>query len=83
MPRSQRKVQAAVAVLLLIVFAVTAGALVLFSRSLDGIRGDFCAYVQAHYRATLELPQNAAREQAEQSDLELLAQLGCPQKGTP
>jgi hypothetical protein len=63
--------------LMVICIVVNGAALVLFSRSLSGIRGDFCAYTREHYTATRELPQVAARVQAEQSDAVLLRQLGC------
>jgi hypothetical protein len=71
------RVQIAGGVLLAIGIIVVASALVLFSRSLGSIRGDFCAWTQAHYAATLELPQIPPRIKAERSDVALLAQLGC------
>lgn len=74
-----RAARVAVTVLLVICLAVMASALVLFSRSLSGIRGDFCAFTLQHYAAVRELPQVAARIQVEQSDVALLRQLGCPQ----
>ena len=74
---TQRRIQWIAAVLLVTGIIVVAAALVLFSRSLSGIRGDFCAWTQAHYAATLELPQVQARKLAEGSDAALLRQLGC------
>ena len=74
---TQRRIQWIAAVLLVTGIVVVAAALILFSRSLSGIRGDFCAWTQAHYAATLELPQVQARKLAEGSDAALLRQLGC------
>lgn len=74
---TQRRIQWIAAVLLVTGIIVVAAALILFSRSLSGIRGDFCAWTQAHYAATLELPQVQARKLAEGSDAALLRQLGC------
>jgi hypothetical protein len=74
---NQRRVRAALAALLVIGVIVNAAALILFARSLDGIRGDFCMWTQIHHQAALELPQIPARQQAEASDAELLRQLGC------
>ena len=67
----------ALGVLLVIAIAVNGAAFVLYSRSLSGIRGDFCEWAQVHYAATLELPQVPARMEAENSDKTLLRQLGC------
>ena len=75
---ARRRLLAAFAVLLLIGFVVTGSTLVLFSRSLAGIRGDFCAYGTGVYRATLKLPQVPARIAAERNDLRLMRELGCP-----
>jgi hypothetical protein len=77
MPADRRRVRVALGVLLVIAIAVNGAAFVLYSRSLSGIRGDFCAYTQDHYTATLELPQVHARQLAEESDVKLLRQLGC------
>lgn len=74
---TQRRFQVALAVLVISGLIVSGTVLVLFSRSLSGIRGDFCAWTQAHYAATLELPQVQARKLAEGSDAALLRQLGC------
>jgi hypothetical protein len=75
--RTRLSLARAAVVLVVIFIVVTGAALVLFSRSLSGIRGDFCAFTAQHYSATLQLQQVPARVQAEQSDLQLLRQLGC------
>lgn len=69
--------KAALVSLLVIGLVVNGAAFVLYSRSLAGIRGDFCTYEAGVYQATRELPQVAARIAAERNDLTLKAELGC------
>lgn len=72
-----RTVLRSLAVLAVLGLVVTSAALILFARSLAGIRGDFCAWTRNHYQASLTLPQVPGRVRAEQSDIALLRQLGC------
>ena len=51
-----RRIRLAIAVLLVIGITVTASSLVLFSRSLSGIRGDFCSWAAVHYEAARSIP---------------------------
>jgi hypothetical protein len=76
----RRRLAVATVVMLLIGFTVTAGSLVLFARSLNGIRSTFCTYEQGIYTATLTLPQVSGRLAVERSDRELMRQLGCPEQ---
>jgi hypothetical protein len=81
MTRLRRRLQLALAVLLIIGLVVDGAVLILFARSQDAIRGDFCTYIEGMYHATLRLPQVPARLDAERNDLNLMRQLGCPRKG--
>jgi len=71
-------VRSAVAVLLVILFAVVALALVASARSVDGIRSDFCTWAIVHYEtAESHARPDAALRTDTASDLKLLRQLGC------
>jgi hypothetical protein len=79
--RATRRLQAGLVVLLVIGLIVNGAVLVLFARSLSGIRGDFCSWTRDHYAASLQQPQTASRVSDEEADMALLRQLGCPGGG--
>jgi hypothetical protein len=75
---SQRQVRISLAVLLFLLVAVNSAALVLYSRSLSGIRGDFCSWATVHYQAAQSIPHaTTAQREAAASDEQLRRQLGC------
>jgi hypothetical protein len=74
----RRRLQLAAAVLAVIVLAVTGAALVLYARSLAGIRGDFCSWATVHYQVAQSIPHaTTAQREAAASDEQLRRQLGC------
>jgi hypothetical protein len=68
----------AMATLAAIGLALTSALLVLFARTQEVIRGDFCAWTVTHNQASHELPQVPARRASERSDVQLEHKLDCP-----
>lgn len=71
--------RAAVAAVFLggLLLTVTAASFISSANEVNRIRGDFCSYVTEVRHVTLELPQVAARVQAERNDIALSQRLGC------
>ena len=67
----------ALAVLVVLLFAIVAVALFGAFTSVNHIRSDFCAYLAMHDTAARELPQVPARVRVEAQDLALESKLGC------